>query len=297
MNLKRLQAFAAVYEFQSVTAAADQLNTTQPAVSRLVRELEAELGLDLFSREKRTLVPTPEGRAFFDEARVALAAVDQIFDIARDIRTLKHAQLRIVAPMVTAFGLLPVMVQHFQMTHPDVRISISVKDMRDIGDWVAHGPYDVGFGALPVEDDHIETEFLANLTQLLVMPEGHRLTRFDPVPLGELEGEPLILPSPRAPRRAILSALAQVGVTPVSLIETSAAISACQLAALGLGIGVADRYIYELGNWPGTIARATDPAIEFPLGLFFPLQRARSAAVKEFATTVRETLHDLGQMP
>ena len=93
MNLKRLQAFRAVYETRSVTAAAQRLHMTQPAVSRLISDLEKELGLQLFARQRQRLVCTEDGRSFFHEAERALAAVDQVVDIARDIRTLKGASI------------------------------------------------------------------------------------------------------------------------------------------------------------------------------------------------------------
>jgi DNA-binding transcriptional LysR family regulator len=94
MNLKRLQAFRAVLETGSVTHAALRLHTTQPAVSRLISDLEKELGLALFVRQRQRLVPTEEGRMFFREAERALAAVDRIVDVARDIRTMEGADLR-----------------------------------------------------------------------------------------------------------------------------------------------------------------------------------------------------------
>jgi DNA-binding transcriptional LysR family regulator len=118
MNLRRLQAFRAVFEAGSVTRAAERLHTTQPAVSRLINDLEGELGLALFVRQKQRLLPTEEGRTFYHEAAKALAAVDQIVDIARDIRTLKGAHLRIVAPMLTAFGILPAAIAAFRTSHP-----------------------------------------------------------------------------------------------------------------------------------------------------------------------------------
>src|SRR6516165_12292643 len=69
VNLKRLQAFRAVFEAAAVTRAAERLHTTQPAVSRLIGDLEAELGLALFVRQRRRLVPTAEGRAFYPMPR------------------------------------------------------------------------------------------------------------------------------------------------------------------------------------------------------------------------------------
>src|SRR5262245_482630 len=65
MNLRRLQAFRAVFESGSVTNVAQRLHMTQPAVSRLIRDLEKELGLVLFDRQQQRLIPSDEGRVFF----------------------------------------------------------------------------------------------------------------------------------------------------------------------------------------------------------------------------------------
>jgi DNA-binding transcriptional LysR family regulator len=140
MNLRRLQAFRAVFESGSVTAAAQRLHMTQPAVSRLIGDLEKELGLALFARQRQRLVPTEEGRSFFREAERALAAVDQVVDIARDIRTLQGAHLRVVTLISAAFGILPGAMKALIATHPRIRVSLEIKDIRDIADWVITGP-------------------------------------------------------------------------------------------------------------------------------------------------------------
>jgi DNA-binding transcriptional LysR family regulator len=144
MNLKRLQAFRAVLELGSVTAAAQRLHTTQPAVSRLISDLEKELGLALFVRQRQRLVPTAEGRLFFGEVESALAAVERIVDVARDIRSMEGAHLRVVAGLVTAFGIVPAATKVLFEMHPKVRMSIAIKDIREMVDWVATGPFDVG---------------------------------------------------------------------------------------------------------------------------------------------------------
>ena len=103
-------------------------------------------------------MPTAEGRAFYREAEKALAAVDQIVDIARDIRTLRGAHLRVVAPMLTTFGILPAAVGAFRRAYPNTRVSLEIKNIRDIADWVANGPFDIGVTVLPFEDARVESE-------------------------------------------------------------------------------------------------------------------------------------------
>src|SRR5215813_1403823 len=141
MNLRRLQAFQAVFALGSVTRAAETLHTAQPAVSRLIRELEEELGFALFERHRQRLTPTAEGKVFFGETERALAAVDRIIDAAHDIRTMKGEHLRIVVAFIAAFGIMPVAIKTLLGTHPDVQVSLAIKDIKDITDWVATGPF------------------------------------------------------------------------------------------------------------------------------------------------------------
>jgi DNA-binding transcriptional LysR family regulator len=290
MNLKRLQAFRAVFESASVTRAAELLHTTQPATSRMIGDLELELGLALFVRHKRRLIPTAEGRMFYREAERALAAVDQIVDIARDIRTLKGAHLRIVAPMVTAFGILPAAIAAFRAAHPHTRVSLEIKDMRDIAEWVANGPFDIGVTALPFQDPRVECELLTTLPFIVVMPKQHPLTAKRVVHLKDLRSENVILPSPTQPRAAIAAAFESVGLQVNSTIDVSSALSTCQLVGRGLGVALVDPFTFEQASGFGIVARPVRPACEIPLGLFFPKERPRSALVSAFVLAVRSAV-------
>jgi DNA-binding transcriptional LysR family regulator len=290
VNLKRLQAFRAVFEAASVTQAAERLHTTQPAVSRLIGDLEAELGLALFVRQRRRLVPTAEGRAFYCEAEKALAAVDQIVDIARDIRTLRGAHLRVVAPMLTAFGILPAAVGAFRRAHPHTRVSLDIKDIRDIAGWVAEGPFDIGVTALPFEDARVECEPLATVRTVLVMPERHRLAGKRAAHPTDLRGESLILPLGNPPRAQVCGPLEAAGLKIESTIDTSSALLVCQLVAQGLGVAVLDPFTFKLASGLGIVSRPLRPAPEFLFGLFFPRHRPRSALVNAFVGAVRSVM-------
>ena len=288
MNLKRLQGFRAVIEAGSVTNAARRLNITQPALSRLIRDLEQELGIALFARQHQRLVLTVEGRMFFREAERALAAVDQIVDIARDIRTLKGAHLRVVASMMTAFGIMPAAVKAFARIHPQARISLDIKDLRDIADWVTTGPFDVGITVMPLDDLRIECELLATVRCLLVIPETHRFARKRHVLLKELDGERMVLPSPgNINRDRFAAAFALAGAPYSGSFDTPSAFSACQLVAQGLGLAVVDPFTFRAASGLAIVARPTEPPIELSFGCFFPANRPRSTLVSAFVRATR----------
>jgi DNA-binding transcriptional LysR family regulator len=288
MNLKRLQAFRAVFESGSVTGAAQRLHMTQPAVSRLIGDLEKELGLALFARQRQRLVPTEEGRSFFREAERALAAVDQVVDIARDIRTLQGAHLRVVTAMIAAFGLLPAAMKALIAMHPRARISLDIKHPRDIADWVTTGPFDVGVAVMPFDDARVECESLATVRCVLVVPKGHRLAQKRIVSLKHLDGERMVLPTAGTSNRDLFgAAFASVGLPYIGAIDTPSALSACQCVAHGLGLAVVDPFTFAAVSRLDIVARPIRPPIELSFGFFFPANRPRSALVNAFVKAAR----------
>lgn len=288
MNLKRLQAFRAVYQLGSVTKASQQLNTTQPAVSRLIRDLEEELGLRLFARQHQRLSPTVEGRVFYREAQRALAAVDQIADIARDIRTLQGAHLRVVTSMAAAFGIVPAASKTLLVRYPNARISLEIKDVRDIADWIATGPFDVGMSFMPLEDPRIDCELLVKARYMLVVPKTHRHARKRSVKLKDLKGERMVLPSIGIlARDELRAAFASVGLPYFGVVDTPSALSACQFVALGLGLAIVDPFTARAALGFDLAILPISPAVEISFGLFYPANRPRSTLVKAFGEATR----------
>ena len=96
MNIKGLRAFQKIMETGTLSAAAKALNVSESALSRQLSLLEAELGLTLFSRDKRRLVATNEGEQFFREAERILDAIAQVPQLVRDIKTSNLSRMRII---------------------------------------------------------------------------------------------------------------------------------------------------------------------------------------------------------
>jgi DNA-binding transcriptional LysR family regulator len=288
VNLRRLQAFRAVFESGSVTEAANRLHLSQPAVSRLIADLEKELGLQLFARRRRRLVPTAEGRAFFGEADRALAAVDQIVDIARDIRTLKGAHLRVVGVPPTVFGLIPAALAIVAAAYPHARFSVDSKDIRDIAEWTNTGPFDVAVTIRPPEGSPVDYEPLATMRGVLIMPVKHRLAKKRSVHLKDLVGENMVMPVVGNVLRERIGAVFKTAGVPYSgRVDTNTAFSACQLVAHGLGIAVVDPLTFGTARHMDIVARPIRPAVEFSFGFLFPPNRPRSILVNAFVHAAR----------
>ena len=95
MELRHLRYFVAVADYGGITLAAERLNIAQPAVSRQIRDLEAELGVDLLVREGRRVILSDAGRAFAERARAVLAASSDAAEEARRIARGEAGHLRI----------------------------------------------------------------------------------------------------------------------------------------------------------------------------------------------------------
>jgi len=291
MNLNRLRAFRAVVQTGSVTKAAERLRMTQPGVSRLLSELERELGLLLFARERQRLRLTPEGQTFLQETQRALAAVDEIIEVARDIRTLKGAHIRIVTHAMTAFGIVPAATKILMRRYPQVRITVEIKDLRDIPDWIARGPFDIGLAYAAFDDPRVENELLATLKGVLVLPKGHHLARKRIISVRDLQRERMVLPPPGNPDRVrIGAAFESAGVTLDGAIDTGTAFSACQFVAEGLGLAIVDPLTFRVASTHGLIARPFRPSVLMPVSSFCPSGRPRSAVVQAFTSAAKKTV-------
>jgi len=107
LSHRQIEAFRAIIESGSVTAAADLLFLTQPSVSRLLADLEAELGFALFARIGRSLTPTPEADALYEEVRRSFVGLQEISRVADDIRQYRSGSLKIAAMPALGLQFLP----------------------------------------------------------------------------------------------------------------------------------------------------------------------------------------------
>jgi DNA-binding transcriptional LysR family regulator len=192
--------------------------------------------------------------------------------------------------MLTAFGILPAAVGAFRRAHPHTRVSLDIKDLRDIAGWVADGPFDIDVTALPFEDARVECEPLTTVRTVLVMPERHRLAAKRVVHASDLRGESLILPLGNPPRAQVCAPLEAAGLKIESTIDASSALLVCQLVAQELSVAVLDPFTFKLASGLGIVSRPLRPAPQFLFGLFFPRHRPRSALVNAFVGAVRSVL-------
>ena len=290
MKLRQLEALRAVVASGTTTQAADLLGLTQSAVSRLITQLEAELGLNIFDRRHGRLRITPEGQHFYDVVKKLLSSIDQITATARDIRTLKTGALRIIAMPALAYGLLPTTIAVINKQFRHIKISVEMGTRLDVEEGVESAHYDFGVATLPINRQGIDVETLFTADGVCVLPKGHPLTKKSKIVAEDLADLPFISMQPGSLLRYQTDELfGRLGIHRTLSVEAPSTLLATNLVAKGLGVSIVHSFIASAYG-EQVVAKLFTPRISYEYGLLFPSAQTRSQITNAFVETLRENL-------
>lgn len=262
IRLRAMRAFHAVLKLGSVTAAARSLGLTQPAASRLLAQMEQELGFELFHRDRGRLVPTVDGLILFDEVERALDTVERVQDLARDIAEFRVGQLRLVAPPSFLEAILPDAIARFLADYPRVHLSIDSHGVETAKGMIASRAVDAGFVKLPLNRDDLTTRTVLISETACVLPLGHPLADLEEITPQDLKGVPLVMLGRGQQFRAqVEAAFASAGAVPRIQIETHTVASACALVARGVGVAIVNEDLAKAYMRGHTVVRRFTPRI------------------------------------
>jgi DNA-binding transcriptional LysR family regulator len=239
MRLSLLRTFGAVLDTGTTQGAAKLLSISQSAVSRRVAQLEEELGISLFIRDKSRLIPTRECGVLEERIRNLADRSASLLSEAEALRQGNSAAvtLRIAFPGSLTLSIVPAIVSGFLAEHDRVHIELYTGSYDTIERMLKDGRAELGFVRLPVEKSGLEITPLMRVRTVCVMPNDHPLTAQEEVSIEDLAGVPLILLGRlRAPRREIDEMFWNAGVRPNVRLEAHSVLSACGMVAAGLGV-------------------------------------------------------------
>lgn len=244
LSLKSLEAFRAIIETDSATAAAKSLGITQPGVSRLLASFEEHVGFSLFYREKGRLFPTEEALALYKEVELTLQGAERIGLLAKNIFNSDLGWLKIVAPNSFIAGPLADVVTDFMRLHPQVKISLDTQPPAVARELVAHRSVDCGFIQLPESHPGLFVKpVLSGRTVCALTPE-HPLASKDRISINDLRNESLILLGKgRYSRTQINSVFERANVGMQVKLETHTVAIACSFAKRNLGIAIVNEML------------------------------------------------------
>jgi len=200
MELRHLRYFVAVAEEGSLTLAAEKrLHTAQPSLSRQIRDLEYEVGVQLMSRSVRGIELTAAGRAFLDHARLALAQAETAIEAAR--RAAHPAKPTFALGFLTGQEMdwLPQAMRILRDELPHIEISVSSQYSPDLAQALLRGKLDLAFMRPEAEMPDLDYTVIVKELLVIAMPSDHRLASQNAVALKDIAGEIFIGMSNTAP--------------------------------------------------------------------------------------------------
>jgi DNA-binding transcriptional LysR family regulator len=283
LNPRQIEAFRAVVLTGSVGMAAKLINVTQPAVSRMIRDLQQQLALTLFERRGTGLVPTSEALSLYAEVERAFVGLERISQMATELRTRRAGFLRIAVLPALANGFLPRFVGPFLAERPKLDIVLSGLVSHAVLAAVAQGQCDLGFAEAAMENTAVQLERMPAAPYVAVLPQAHRLARKKRLQPEDFEGENFISLGPStASRFRIDRVFAEHGVTRIMRIETPLSEIVCALAGSGAGVGLCEPFTATEYLTRGIVVRPFEPRIDFEFGALYAAQRTVPPVAREF---------------
>lgn len=292
LNHRQLEAFRAIMQTGMVTRAADLLNVTQPAISRLLADLEHAVGFPLFERAKGRLFPTVEAKLLIVEIERSFSGLEKISRFAEGIRQFEHGSLNIASMPSMGLGFLPRVIARFAEDHPKVRFRLWTQSSPDVLESIATQQYDLGFVTEFVEHAAVRVEPWLHATLCCVLRPDHRLAHAETIRVVDLRGERFVSLGPEMGTRQRINMAFENAHVPMNLvIESQLSATICAFVRAGAGVALVDPISAGEFLDLGLVAKPFEPAIPYEYNLLLPVHRSRSRLVEPFlelARTLRE---------
>jgi DNA-binding transcriptional LysR family regulator len=292
MNLRYLQTFVRVAEAGGFARAGGGLNLSQPAPSRQIIALEAELGVALFDRIGRRVHLTSEGEDLLQRSRRLLADAVSIGERARALKSGKVGTLRVGAPTQVIENLLAPFVPRYQRRHPGVDVTLTEAANVQLQGLVDRG--DVHLGLLPSGHDVVHGRPLYPIYVTAAVAPRHPFARRRVLEIGELDDKPLLLMNRQLlpGLRSWFDAACDVAhVKPRTVFESAAPNTLVALAAQDYGIAIVPSDVRIL---PGMVRLVPVVHRKVPIGrwacIVWDPRRFLPPFAKEFVEEIAESV-------
>jgi DNA-binding transcriptional LysR family regulator len=242
LKTRQLLLLVALAEEGNIHRASQVLNMTQPAASKLLKDLEDVLEVSLFERLPRGMRPTWYGETMIRHARVALASLNQAHDEVEALKAGRFGQVSLGAITAPGLTLLPPAVALVKQEHPSLRVSLQIENSDVLLERLSHNKLDMLVARLFAQHDKsdLRYEVLAEESVCAITRPGHPLLSVHGLTLRDVVGAGWILPPAGSVLRHRFELMFQeVGLeAPINLIETSALLFTTKMLQQSDMIGV-----------------------------------------------------------
>lgn len=290
MDIRKCEAFLVSAESGSFTKAAHILGYSQVAITRLIAGLEDELGFPLFSRSKKGVILTENGKLMLPAFRELVCSGRNAEQLAAEIKGIVSGVLTIGSYYSVSTMLLPGIIKNFQQKFPEVKVNMLEGGNREMCRWLSEKSVDCCFLADPGDSACDWTPVFQDEI-VAWLPRKHPLASSASFPIRNLNSEPFIHTQPGEDTE-LDRMLASHRLTPNVCFTTRDAFTTYNMVAAGLGISCNQRLISA--KWDKSIAEVPfDPPQYLSLGIAVPSRTEMSPAARKFIDCAMETIRSL----
>lgn len=239
INPRQIEAFNSVMKAGGITPASIMMNVTQPAISRLIKDFEIAVGLQLFDREGKRLVARAEALSLFGEVEKFYLGIDKIRRAANDIAIARALKFRLGSVPAIAGSPMRKVVTHLLKSYPDLELSIDVESTSHIADLVNARQYDLGLAFHSPRLHGLTSVSLGQTKAVAVVARTHPLATSSAIRISDLSVFTTFLPGRKTTLRQCFDEVANAFPAALKAVETSMS-NCCSFAASGEGIGIVD---------------------------------------------------------
>jgi DNA-binding transcriptional LysR family regulator len=291
MDIKQLQYFIEVAKWNSFTRAAEQLFITQPTISKMIKNLEDELGITLFNRSRKKLMLTDAGKIIYEQAKLVDKAFHNIETEMDNLLELKKGHIRIGLPPIFDPTLFPKLVGSFHEKYPAITFELMESGSKKIEEEVENHQLDIGVVVLPTNNDVFEYfSFMEEDFMLIIHPE-HKLADQKEINLSDLREESFIIFNKDfVLHDRIISSCNQAGFNPHIISESSQWSFIEEMVACKLGVSLLPESICSHLTQKVRTIKVTNPSIGWNLAIIWNKEQYLSYAAKEWLRFTKDQL-------
>jgi DNA-binding transcriptional LysR family regulator len=289
LTLRQVEAFKAVIENGSISAAAHMVHISQPAMSKLIAHFESDTGLRLFDRMKGRLAPTECGMRLYERIDRIFAGVRQIESAVEAMRREEQGQLAIGVMPALAGSFIQRATSSFLKDNPKVFCSVRSLSSERIVDWLVTRKIDIGLVSARIDNPLVTLEPLMEQPLVCIMAPDHPFAALSQIKPQDLDQVPFVtfVPDTYA-GRLIESVLDDHGVKPQIVLVANVAPTLCEFVAAGLGVSLL--HPFTLSGLEHRLAvRRFEPEILYSFKLCRSADSRNAKLVEAFAQEVRAT--------
>jgi DNA-binding transcriptional LysR family regulator len=297
MDLRHLRTFVTVAEHGTVSKAALRLRIAQPALSRQIKDLEAELGIRLFDRLRGRLVLTGEGERLLAECRNILVSVTSLTETAEALRRPDAGVLKVGATPQMIDGVFSGFLHRYAARFPNVRIKVSEAVGPDLFAKLGRGELHLGIGSVhAAQPGHVFASFpLPPIEFLAAVHASQRLGAAGTIEIGSLAAYPLLLlESSFVVRNTFDAACRLAGIRPEIFIESRTPHTLLALAEAGHGVAIVPS-VLPTHRYRLRIARVMHrrKPLRMPLSIMWDSRRALPQYAKDFCGFIETYMREV----